>query len=591
MQSSLFFSANFPSVPDDKIISELKNNFAIEYGSRPEIEQEMSWRGSLNAMKNFVSESTAVFMELKFPIGLERADYLLLRHGRALVVEAKGWKTYRKLDEFSVSGDSSTHIDPCYQVENYVSKLRNFHTASRTIDFDGVVYMYHTTNGDKCKVIYNGKDLQSELQLLPKQAATENDINAIEEGSFETGRRLIDYVQANIGKILQDASMAFLNAGFGLSEEQMKILSQVMNDLARQEQLVFLVSGGMGSGKTLVALALLFESIKRGYGALLAYRNNRLINTLRQVLGPRFAPLLQYYSTGSMANFRGIGERNFDPGKLKNISLIIYDEAQRMTMDVIATTMERPLTSVYFYDEDQILLGDESGTSATFSELARKMGRRVVEIHLDGFYRVLGGRDYDLFLNSIFYGNIAMKPLQYDFRLFSNIREMLRTMEERKTGPDSVRPPKLALLASFTKSDGRKEKRRVFDPEILWLMDEKTEYPAYWTGKKDPLQYCASIYGSQGFESDYVGLIWGEDLVWRGSWTIQPDKIMDGIGGNNSLKKLAITAPERARSMLINRYRIMLSRGMEGTYVYCEDGATLDHLRSILSETPRISKN
>ena len=258
---------------------------------------------------------------------------------------------------------------------------------------------------------------------------------------------------------------------------------------------------------------------------------------------------------------------------------------------ILICSSERPLTSVYFYDEDQILLGDESGTSATFSELARKKGRRVVEIHLEGFYRVLGGRDYDHFLSSIFSGNIAMKPLQYDFRLFSNIREMLRTMEERKTEPDSVRPPKLALLASFTKSDGRKEKRRVFDPEILWLMDEKTEYPAYWTGKKDPLQYCASIYGSQGFESDYVGLIWGEDLVWRGSWTIQPDKIMDGIGGNNSLKKLAITAPERARSMLINRYRIMLSRGMEGTYVYCEDGATLDHLRSILSETPRISKN
>ena len=38
-----------------------------------------------------------------------------------------------------------------------------------------------------------------------------------------------------------------------------------------------------------------------------------------------------------------------------------------------------------------------------------------------------------------------------------------------------------------------------------WLMDPKTEYPQYWMGiHENPFKYCASIYGSQGFETDYV---------------------------------------------------------------------------------------
>ena len=78
------------------------------------------------------------------------------------------------------------------------------------------------------------------------------------------------------------------------------------------------------------------------------------------------------------------------------------------------------------------------------------------------------------------------------------------------------------------------KKRRVINPEIKWLMDPKTEYPQYWMGiHENPFKHCASIYGSQGFETDYVGLIWGEDLVWRGKWVVQQEKITDIIGGRS----------------------------------------------------------
>ncbi len=99
-------------------------------------------------------------------------------------------------------------------------------------------------------------------------------------------------------------------------------------------------------------------------------------------------------------------------------------------------------------------------------------------------------------------------------------------------------------------------------------MDEKTEYPAYWMGKLDPLSYCASVYGAQGFEVEYVGVVWGRDLIWRGKWTVNPGPITDNVGGNNSLASIARRNRERALFLLRNRYLILLTRGTKRVYVF-----------------------
>lgn len=585
MKSCLFFSNDFQNVSTEDAVNTTINNYIAEYGNNPGIKQVESWKGSVNAIKSFIFPGTAVFMELKFPIGLERADFLILRHGEAKIIEAKGWRKYAEEDEYTVKGDSELHEDQCYQMENYVSKLKNFHTASRKIKFSGVVYMYHTTDGNRCKIVYNGEELKNELQTLPPEPATEDDIDEIEKGTFEIGRGLINFVKANKKEIMENAANAFLNAGFGLSTEQIFVLSDIMKSLKNGDKKIFLVSGGMGSGKTLLALAILFNSIENGFGALLAYRNNRLINTLRKVVGPKFSPLLQFYSTGPMVNFKGIGEKNFDTSKLNNVSIVIYDESQRMTKDVIKTCMSRPVTSVFFYDQNQILLGDENGDTKTFEEMASESGKKAKSYELEGFYRVNGGRKYEEFIDSIFSGNIESRPSEYDFKIFNEIKPMLEQLDNIKSKEYAGKAVKVALLASFTRSDGKKENRRVFDPEIKWLMDPKTEYPPYWIENKEPLKYCASIYGCQGFESDYIGLIWGEDLVWRDGWTVQPEMIKDNIGGKYSLKHLSVSDPDKAKKLLINRYRILITRGMKGTYVYFEDAQTYEHFKTIMERT------
>jgi uncharacterized protein len=71
---------------------------------------------------------------------------------------------------------------------------------------------------------------------------------------------------------------------------------------------------------------------------------------------------------------------------------------------------------------------------------------------------------------------------------------------------------------------------------------------------------------AQGFEFDYAGVIFGRDLVydagWRGNRKISHDSVV---------KK----APEEEFVNLVKQtYRVLLTRGMKGCYVYFEDAAT-----------------
>ncbi len=108
----------------------------------------------------------------------------------------------------------------------------------------------------------------------------------------------------------------------------------------------------------------------------------------------------------------------------------------------------------------------------------------------------------------------------------------------------------------------------------------KSEYVNFWVrGKSNFLDQIASIYGAQGFESDYVGIIWGRDLLFRDNkWVLgDPNHCYDTIDGLVSRGRNK-TWCQDAMTLLKNRYRIFLSRGIKGTFIFCEDEETAEYL-------------
>lgn len=100
----------------------------------------------------------------------------------------------------------------------------------------------------------------------------------------------------------------------------------------------------------------------------------------------------------------------------------------------------------------------------------------------------------------------------------------------------------------------------------------------------DPLCEVGCPYAVRGFDFDYIGLIWGRDLVWRSNrWIAQPEYIFEtGISRakKRATKEKDINGP--AHRDLLKRvwqsYRILLTRPMRGLVIFVEDDETRAYL-------------
>ncbi len=79
------------------------------------------------------------------------------------------------------------------------------------------------------------------------------------------------------------------------------------------------------------------------------------------------------------------------------------------------------------------------------------------------------------------------------------------------------------------------------------------------------------IYTAQGFEYDWSGVIFGDDLVRRdGNWVARRDRSHD-----RAVKRASeLEFPALVR----NTYKVLLTRGMKGTGVFSTDAETQEFL-------------
>ncbi len=97
----------------------------------------------------------------------------------------------------------------------------------------------------------------------------------------------------------------------------------------------------------------------------------------------------------------------------------------------------------------------------------------------------------------------------------------------------------------------------------------------------DPLSEVGCPYAVRGFDFDYVGVLWLGDLRRRyGHWTVDTDHVHEtGLSRTLDLARRGPPggpAGEELRRALAQAYRILLTRGIYGVYMWFEDKATRD---------------
>jgi DUF2075 family protein len=133
--------------------------------------------------------------------------------------------------------------------------------------------------------------------------------------------------------------------------------------------------------------------------------------------------------------------------------------------------------------------------------------------------------------------------------------------------------------------------RRVWN--VLGPNEDYTWYvSAHGAGRiaHDPLCEVGCPYVVRGFDYDYIGILWLNDLVWRGHrWRVDPNAVEET--GFMTLVKAARRETERnaegsATAQLLQRvtqaYRVLLTRALKGIYVWVPDAETRAHLASAI---------
>lgn len=203
-----------------------------------------------------------------------------------------------------------------------------------------------------------------------------------------------------------------------------------------------------------------------------------------------------------------------------------------------------------------------------------------------------------------------------DFRIFADPFEMERALRSRasnatvrlistysrpwktegSTYPHRLPAEAMDFCEVIECSDG--QKRTWSRP---WnFVPRGTDYTGFVAGRPglpihdDPLCEVGCTYAVRGFDFDYLGLLWLDDLLWRdGRWMVQLDNVHEtGIG---TLVRQARTegslAPAGPRGVNVvekvrQAYRILLTRAIKGMYVWIPDEETRTHAqRSLVAAT------
>lgn len=199
-----------------------------------------------------------------------------------------------------------------------------------------------------------------------------------------------------------------------------------------------------------------------------------------------------------------------------------------------------------------------------------------------------------------------------DLQVFENPDQLEAALRQRQTEGNSVR-----LLSSFSRAWKTID---TADPHALdpRLMDFHEPYEAngetrFWSrvwnvlGPRDDYTWYVSAHGAgriahdplcevgcpyvvRGFDYDYVGILWLNDLIWRGHrWQVDPNAVEE-TGFINLVTaarhELARTSDGSATSRLLQRvtqtYRILFTRALKGIYVWVPDAETRAHLASAI---------
>ena len=604
----------------NQIAEKLKQAFFYHLRYNPPPGEVNSWRNSLRAIcmvfQNANLIDHGVILEYKLPLSSLRLDCLICGKDNslidnAIIIELKQWDKCKDADGENevttwVGGSIKEMLHPSVQVGRYKSYLEDVHTAfyeENPISLFACTYL-HNYNYYSSDIIFSKKfekalsdyplftaddfeKLKSYLSTKLQKGDGIDVLKRIEQSKYRPSRKLMDHV----GSVIKGES------SYILLDEQLvvydKVFSFAKEGFHDKQKATLIIKGGPGTGKSVIAINLMADLLLKGYNAHYATGSRAFTGTLRKIIGTRGSVQFKYFSSYP----------DIEPNTL---DVLICDEAHRLRKSSnnwhtpkkkridetqIDELIRASKVSVFFIDDDQIVRPGEIGSVAYIKEAANKNQCKVFEYELEIQFRCSGSDAFVNWINNTLGIRRTANVLwdlkeEFDFKIFNSPETLEAAIREKSEKGFTARMTAGFCWAwSMPDKDGNLEDDVVIGgykrpwnakPDSKKKLAKGIPVSNLWAYDPNGINQVGCIYTAQGFEFDYVGVIIGNDLIYdfeTQSWK--------GISAN-SADRAVKRSKDQFLQLTKNTYRVLLSRGMKGCYVYFVDKETEKFFRTRL---------
>ena len=398
-----------------------------------------------------------------------------------------------------------------------------------------------------------------------------------------------------------------------LNREQFDAVHQILNELSKINnaisESIIQVTGGAGTGKTILAVYLikLLTDIKKRK-EVWRYIDNpeeaEYIKWLSQKLGSInnigfVVPMKQLRTTMKkiFKTIYGLSEDMiYAPEEVtdKYFDLLIVDEAHRLykrnyltspdlyiSFDKINkrlmaeqfTGTENDLTEldwiikssrlqVLFYDERQAIRSTDIGKTR-YEKICKPHIYKYIELFSQ--MRCKGGNGYYEYVRDILFNKsmsiTKFKKIEdYDLKVVDSMQQLETMLSAKNNEYDLC---KLLAGPAWSKNEP--------------ILIDNHQY--HWVDKKDDDSCIYSIHKIQGFDLNYAGVIFGNEVYY--------DDKKQSIEINNFNVKDVRTKRDgelEMRNYILNVYLTLMTRGIRGTYIYAVDERLREYLKLFLNQ-------
>jgi DUF2075 family protein len=601
-------------VDRNRIDQILVANFAGRAGRAVSPSEAASWRNSLPYMANVLRDAEiptdvgiSVECQILPPSG-KRIDFIV--SGRdasskdsAIIVELKQWQEAEKTPSDGIvrtrlGGGWVRTTHPSYQAFSYRSLLCSFNEAV----YEGGIALGACAYLHNCSASVDLNDLHYEAYLREAPLFLRHDVELLRDyiKKFVVGGDAngvvfqIDRGRVRPSKALADSVAGLLsgNQEFVMIDEQ-KIVFEEARDLVKRSKSgskqVLVVEGGPGTGKSVVAVNLL--------ASLTSERS--LVHYVSRNSAPREVYAHKLAGFRSRAEIKNLFKNSwaYVDAREDTFDCLVVDEAHRLNEKSglygnlgehqIKEIIRAARCSVFFLDEDQQISLKDVGSKEEIRRWAKHHRADVTEATLPSQFRCNGSNGYIAWLDNALQiretQNTTLANIDYDFQVF-DCPTAMRTAIVEKNSNNSAR-----LLAGYCWSWKSKKSPQAYDitfPESGFEMKwNLTDDGSLWLVTPSSIDQVGCVHTCQGLELEYVGVIIGPDLrvgedgklITDASARAKDDKTVRGW------RQMAAKNPEDTYQVtdriIKNTYRVLMSRGMKGCYVYTTDSLLREHFK------------